>query len=149
VTRRTVDDLLLGARRLIARRTPAEAYAATRNGAVIVDLRSELDRERSGVVPGSLHVPRTVLEWRLDPASRWRSPHAPGLDTWVIVLCDHGYSSSLAAAALVELGFEQVGDVVGGFAAWQEAGLPIAPPARRRVDGALAGMEPPEPEARP
>lgn len=76
---------------------------------------------------GSLHIPRTVLEWRLDPDSEWRSPHAPGLDERVIVLCDHGESSSLAAATLVELGFTRAGDVVGGFAAWIEAGLPVVP----------------------
>ena len=93
------------------------------------------------VVPGSLQIPRTVLEWRLDPDSAWRSPHAPALDEPVILLCDHGESSSLAAATLVELGFTKAGDVVGGFAAWAAAGLPVvpAPPA----GPGPAGMNPP------
>jgi rhodanese-related sulfurtransferase len=92
-------------------------------------------------VPGSLLIPRTVLEWRLAADSEWRSPHAPGLDEQVIVLCDHGESSSLAAASLVALGFTRAGDVVGGFAAWVAAGLPVvpAPPA----GNGLPGMSPP------
>jgi rhodanese-related sulfurtransferase len=145
VPRRTVDELLDEARSQIARLTPTEANAAAHEGAQLVDIRGDTDRERSGVVPGSLHVPRTVLEWRLDPASLWRSPYAAGPDARVILLCDHGYSSSLAAAALLELGFEHVADVIGGFEAWREAGLPVAPPSRRRSPGTLAGMEPPEP----
>jgi rhodanese-related sulfurtransferase len=145
VARRTVDELLDEARSQIARLTPAEADAAAREGAQLVDIRSDADRERFGVVPGSLHVPRTVLEWRLDPSSPWRSPYAAGLGRRVIVLCDHGYSSSLAAAALRELGFERVGDVIGGFEAWREAGLPVVPVSRGRSPGTLAGMEPPEP----
>ncbi len=149
MSRRTIDELLMEARGRIARLTPEEAFAAARDGALIVDVRSDADRGRTGVVPGSLHLPRTVLEWRLDPASEWRSPYAPGLDTRVIVLCDHGYSSSLAAAVLVQLGFGDAADVVGGFEAWQEAGLPVAAPSGPRAPGALPGMEPPEPEATP
>jgi rhodanese-related sulfurtransferase len=144
VARRTVDELLAEARARIARLTPAEAFAAARAGAAIVDVRAETDRDRDGVVPGSLHVPRTVLEWRLDPESPWRSPHAPPLDGQVLVLCDHGFSSSLAAAVLVDLGFERAGDVVGGFEAWRDAGLPVAPPSPAR--GTLPGMAPPEPD---
>jgi rhodanese-related sulfurtransferase len=143
VTRRSVDELLDDARARIERLSPAEAFAAAEEGAVIVDVRTQADRERTGVVPGSLHVPRTVLEWRLDPESPWRSPYAPGLGLQVLVLCDHGFSSSLAAAVLVELGFEHAGDVLGGFEAWREAGLPVARPADRDPAG-LPGMGPPE-----
>jgi len=134
--RRTLDDLLAEARGRIDRVEPAAAWAAAQDGACIVDVRSQPAR----LVPGSLLIPRTVLEWRLDPASAWRSPHAPGLGERVLLLCDHGESSSLAAATLVELGFSRAGDIVGGFAAWVEAGLPVvdAPPA---VEG-LAGMAP-------
>ena len=145
VARRTVDELLGEARARIARLTPAETLAAAHTGAAIVDIRTAADRERTGVVPGSLHVPRTVLEWRLDPASEWRSPYAPALDRQVVVLCDHGYSSSLAAAVLVELGFERAGDVIGGFEAWRAAGLPIAPAPPPPAPGAPAGMAPAEP----
>ena len=125
MARRTVDDLLAEARRRIRRYEPVEALAAQARGAVLVDSRSDGDRAAGGVPPGSLHVPRTVLEWRLDPESPWRSPYAPGLADEVILLCAHGFSSSLAAASLAELGFERVGDVTGGFEAWLEAGLPL------------------------
>ena len=137
--RRTLAALLDDARSRIERLEPERAWEAVENGAVLIDIRSEGDRERHGIVPGSLHVPRTVLEWRLDPDGEWRSPHAPGLDEQIVILCDHGFSSSLAAASLVELGFARAGDVVGGFQAWREAGLPTAS-APGRVAYDLPGM---------
>ena len=139
--RRTVDDLLADARARIARYEPAEALAAQARGAVLVDIRSDGDRVAGGVPAGSLHVPRTVLEWRLDPESPWRSPHAPGLGDEVILLCAHGFSSSLAAASLAELGFERVGDVAGGFEAWVETGLPVVEAPTEQPD--LPGSGPP------
>jgi rhodanese-related sulfurtransferase len=141
--RRTLFELVEQAAARIDRLEPAEAFAAQKGGAVIVDIRSDTARERDGIVPGSLHVPRTVLEWRLDPESEWRSPHAPELGERVVVLCDHGFSSVLAAATLVELGFTRAGDVVGGFAAWREAGLPVAA-SRSREPGELPGTAPPD-----
>jgi rhodanese-related sulfurtransferase len=143
----TLDQLLEGARSRIERLTPAEAWVAACDGALIVDIRADADREHTGVVPGSLHVPRTVLEWRLAPDSAWRSPHAGGLDQPVIVICDHGYSSSLAAAMLVDLGYARAGDVVGGIEAWEACGLPLVRPSRQRVPPAPAGMDAPEPLA--
>lgn len=137
--RRTLADLLHEARAQIERLEPAAAWAAAQDGARIIDVRSTPDE----LVPGSLHIPRTVLEWRLDPDSAWRSPHAPALDERVILLCDHGESSSLAAATLVQLGFEQSGDVVGGFAAWVAAGLPVV--AAEPTPAGLPGMAPPVP----
>jgi rhodanese-related sulfurtransferase len=139
--RRTLDALLEEARSRIERFEPAAAWHAVGRGAVLVDIRSDTSRERVGLVPGSLHVPRTVLEWRLAPDSEWRSPHAPRLYERVLVICDHGHSSSLAAATLVDLGFERAGDVIGGYQAWLEAGLPTmsAPPHRA---GELPGMGP-------
>lgn len=135
--RRTLDELLRAARAAIERLDPASAWAAAQDGARIVDVRAAPKR----VVPGALLIPRTVLEWRLAPDSAWRSPNAPALDERVILLCDHGESSSLAAATLVELGFTLTGDVVGGFTAWTAAGLPVvpAPPAA----AGLPGMSPP------
>ena len=136
-----LDELLERARARIERLSPDEAQAAASAGALVVDIRSDADREHAGVVPGSLHVPRTVLEWRLAPDSPWRNPHVGGLDRRIVVICDHGYSSSLAAATLVDLGYRRAGDVVGGFEAWQASGLPIAPadapprPAGARRDG--------------
>jgi rhodanese-related sulfurtransferase len=111
---------------------------------LIVDIRSELSRERDGVVPGSLHVPRTVLEWRFELGGRWRNPHLGDVERRVIVLCDHGYSSVFAAAMLVQLGYRRACDVVGGFEAWRESGLPIVAGARQRRDGELPGMGEPD-----
>ncbi len=144
-TRRTLEELLSAAEERIARLEPAEALAAAEEGALIVDIRSELDRERDGIVPGSLHIPRTVLEWRLAPESAWRNPHVGGLEKRIVLLCDHGFSSVLAAATLVELGFANAGHVVGGFAAWRDAGLPTMPaPQYRRDPTELPGMRPPD-----
>jgi rhodanese-related sulfurtransferase len=143
--RRTLESLLHAAEARIERLTPAEAATAMERGAILIDIRSDDARLRDGVVPGSLHIPRTVLEWRLDPGSAWRSPHVGGLDGRVVLLCDHGCSSVLAAATLVDLGFTRAGDVVGGFAAWCNAGLATAAPTRLRSPGELPGMQPPEP----
>jgi rhodanese-related sulfurtransferase len=143
VPARTLAQLLADASTRIERLEPAEAYAATEAGALLVDIRADADRERDGVVPGSLHIPRTVLEWRLAPDSESRSPHVAGPEQRVVILCDHGCSSVLAAASLADLGFAQVGDVVGGYAAWQEAGLPTKAAPERRAAGELPGMAPP------
>lgn len=127
--RATAADLLARARARLARLTPAEAWAASQAGtALIVDIRSDEARRRDGVVPGSVHIPRTVLEWRLDPRSDWRNPSAVGAGCRVVLLCDHGWSSSLAAVGLHELGHDDATDVDGGIAAWLEAGLPIVAP---------------------
>lgn len=111
---------------------------------MLVDIRSNDAREDDGIVPGSLHIPRTVLEWRVAPGSPWRNPHVDGAGE-IILLCDHGYSSILAAATLVDLGFVGAGDVIGGFEAWREAGLPVEPaPERRDPSGRLPGMGGPD-----
>jgi rhodanese-related sulfurtransferase len=136
MARLTLDDLLREARARIERVEPADAWAAAEDDdALIVDTRAD---RSAGVVPGSLHVPLSVLQWRVDPDSAWRNPHVNGLDTRLILICEHGESSSLAAASLLELGFTRVGDVIGGFEAWEADGLPVtpAPPA---ADG-LPGM---------
>jgi rhodanese-related sulfurtransferase len=144
--RRTLEQFLADARARIRRYEPAEACAAVQRGALLIDIRSDLDRERDGIVPGSLHVPRTVLEWRLDPGSYLRNPHVGDLDQQIILICDHGFSSVLAAASLVDLGFAAAGDVVGGFAAWSRAGLATAAcRPYRRDPGEAAGMRAPDP----
>jgi rhodanese-related sulfurtransferase len=137
VSRGPLDELLERARSRIERLTPEEAWAAAQAGAAIVDVRSGPTQ----VVPGSLLVPRTVLEWRLAPGSDWRSPYAPDVEERVLVLCDHGESSSLAAASLVELGFTHAGDVAGGFAGWVAAGLPVVPAPTTKPG--RPGMAPP------
>jgi rhodanese-related sulfurtransferase len=141
----SVEELLAAARARIERLEPAEAAAAAEGGALILDLRTHDARKRAGIVPGSLHVPRSVLEWRLDPESPYTNPHVGGRERRLILLCDHGFSSSLAAATLVELGYERVGDIVGGFEAWIAAGLPVSRPTYRPAVGEPAGMGPPEP----
>jgi rhodanese-related sulfurtransferase len=109
---------------------------------VIVDLRSHDERVREGVIPGSLHVPRSVLEWRADANSGWSNPLVAGRDVELILVCQQGYSSSLAAASLQALGRSHVADLIGGFDAWRAAGLETiaAPPA---PDG-LPGMGGPD-----
>ena len=122
-----VDDLLARARARLRRLEPAEAREAVGSGAVLVDIRAESQRERDGVVPGALYIPRNVLEWRCDPQSDWREPLVSDPDQTVIVMCDAGYQSSLAAANLQELGLAHATDLAGGFQAWREAGLPVEP----------------------
>jgi rhodanese-related sulfurtransferase len=138
-----VERLLAAARARIERMEPAEAWTAATTGEVlIVDLRSGDERRRHGIVPGSLHVPRSVLEWRVDPESDWRNPSLDGEER-LILLCAEGFSSSLAAASLVELGHSRAGDVVGGFHAWLAAGLPVVAP--EEDDGSRPGMGEPAP----
>jgi rhodanese-related sulfurtransferase len=123
--RTTIDGLLAAARERLDRVEPAEAPGEIDRGALLVDIRSELQRRRDGVVPGAVHHQRNVLEWRMDPASGHADPAVGGLDRRVIVMCDAGYQSSLAAAVLQDLGFARATDLVGGFQGWLAAGLPV------------------------
>ena len=111
----SIDELLAEARSRLNRVDPIAARAAIDDGALMVDIRSESQRARDGVVPGTTFIPRNVLEWRVEQMSA-----APR----VIVLCDEGYQSSLAAATLRDLGLDAT-DLVGGFQAWRDAGLPV------------------------
>ena len=135
-----IDGLLRDARLSIERLTAAEACAALLEGGLLIDTRSDGARQRDGIVPGSVHIPRTVLEWRLDPASEWRNPNLPPEAAPLIVLCDHGWSSSLAAHTLRQLGHEDACDVIGGFEAWRDEGLPIVDPLPPDENG-LPGMD--------
>jgi rhodanese-related sulfurtransferase len=123
--RRTVDDLLREARATLSRVTPEQASAELGDGALLVDVRTEAQRTTNGEIPGALAIGLNVLEWRLDPASEWRIPQATDHDIRVVVFCQEGYSSSLAAARLQSLGLHRATDVIGGFEAWQNAGLPV------------------------
>jgi rhodanese-related sulfurtransferase len=124
-TPRSIDEILAEARDRLRRLDPAETYEAMGQGAVLVDIRSEAQRAEQGLVPGSLHVERNVLEWRFDPRSAAKLPQATGYDVQVIVMCVEGYTSSLAAAALQDLGLASATDLAGGFRAWEQAGLPV------------------------
>jgi rhodanese-related sulfurtransferase len=122
-----IDDLLARARTRLKRVDPAAARAAIDDGAVLVDIRAESQRERDGVVPGSVFVARNVLEWRCDPDGSDRDERVADPGRRVIVMCNEGYQSSLAAATLQELGHADATDLDGGFQAWRAAGLPVAP----------------------
>ena len=127
-TRTTINELLDAARRKLRRLEPQQACDAMARGAVLIDIRSESQRERDGVIPGAHFVPRNALEWRLDPASGHSDPSlGEGLDRLVILVCDEGYQSSLVAATLQDLGFPHATDLIGGFQAWRAAGLSVEP----------------------
>ena len=121
----TVDEELEQARARIARWHPWEALDPLASGAILVDIRPREQRELHGELPVGIVVERNVLEWRLDPTSPWRITRADGYDRIVIIVCQEGYASSLAAASLRDLGYRTVGDVVGGVEAWKTAGLPV------------------------
>jgi rhodanese-related sulfurtransferase len=132
--RLTVDDALARARAGLDRLNPAETYDAVRRGAVLVDIRPAVNRDSEGELPGALVIDRNVLEWRLDPSSGACIPDAHP-DRHVVLVCNEGYASSLAAAALQQLGLHRATDLIGGFRAWRAAGLPTTPPrARLRVN---------------
>jgi rhodanese-related sulfurtransferase len=122
--RRSIDAVLAAARARLTRLTPREAFEAVGEGAVLVDIRPSEAREIEGSIPGALVIHRNVLEWRLDPGSEACLPQAR-YDLHVIVFCNEGYTSSLAAAALLDLGVHQATDMTGGFRAWRAAGLPV------------------------
>jgi rhodanese-related sulfurtransferase len=123
----SVDDLLAQARERLERVDPAQARDAIADGAVLVDIRAESQRAHDGVVPGSVFIARNVLEWRCDPAGSHRDERVADPGRRLIVMCNEGYQSSLAAATLHELGHGHVTDLDGGFQAWRAAGLPVAP----------------------
>jgi rhodanese-related sulfurtransferase len=125
---RTVDDLLAEARRSLRRVTPAEAQRAVVDGGLLVDIRPSELRNRDGTIPDALVIDRNVLEWRLDPTSAHRIPQITAPDQVVILFCDEGYASSLAAATLQQLGLRNATDLTGGIQAWIRAGLPVEPP---------------------
>jgi rhodanese-related sulfurtransferase len=125
--RQKIDDLLAAARGRIERLAPEAAYGAMSEGALLVDTRCGDDRRETGTIPGSVHVPLSVLFWRLDPSSGYDDPALSHLARPVVLICAHGYSSSLAAATLRDLGFASVADVIGGFEAWSASGLPVVP----------------------
>ncbi len=122
---KTVDDLLAEARRTLERVTAQQARDELAGGALVIDVRTSEQRAEHGEIPGAIPIGLNVLEWRLDPASEWRNPAATDHDVRVIVFCQEGFSSSLAAARLQSLGLHRATDVIGGFEAWRDAGLPI------------------------
>ena len=120
-----IDEVLANARTRLNRLSPQQVATALRRGAILVDIRPASQRAEHGGFPEAIVIERNVLEWRLDPRSAARLPVADSFDLEVIVTCQEGYTSSLAAAALQDLGLHKATDLTGGFAAWQAAGLPV------------------------
>ncbi|MGN9795452.1 rhodanese-like domain-containing protein [Streptomyces sp. OZ13] len=120
-----IDEYLEQVRRGLERIGPQEAFEAAAEGALLVDIRYQALRERDGLIPGALVVERNELEWRLDPQGSHRLPQAIGHDLRIVVICNEGYASSLAALSLHQLGLRRATDLVGGFQAWKSAGLPV------------------------
>ena len=123
----SIDAIVERARARLKRLRPEAAAEAVASGAILVDTRYESQRRAGGEIPGAIKIERNHLEWRLDPDSAARIPEATDHARPVIVICQQGYSSSLAAASLLDIGLINATDVIGGFEAWVAAGLPVEP----------------------
>ncbi|HEY5835471.1 rhodanese-like domain-containing protein [Streptomyces sp.] len=134
---RSITDHLAAVRAGLVRLDARAAADAARDGALLVDIRYAALRDRDGTVPGAVIVERNELEWRLDPFGTHRLPQATGHELQVIVFCNEGYASSLAAASLHALGLHRATDLIGGFQSWRTTGLPVTPP-----DGAPTALTP-------
>ena len=132
----TIHDKVFEARGRIRRVNPHDLFdRLQRVGApTVVDTRTAVDRGRFGVIDGSIHVPRTLVEWHLDPANGYRHPVVTSFDQPLVLVCNGGYSSSLAADSLLDLGFTDVGDLVGGIRAWRHAGFDVVEPDHSHLD---------------
>jgi rhodanese-related sulfurtransferase len=130
---RTIGEILTAARARLQRLTPQQAFGEVSGGAMLIDIRPTAQRATQGEIPGSAVVERNHLEWRLDPCCDARLPWVTGYDHRVIVFCVDGYTSSLAAAALQDLGLHRATDMIGGFRAWLAQDLPSAPASARSV----------------
>ncbi len=128
-----ISRLLAQCRRGLERVAPGDLAAARADGALVVDIRPAEQRERDGVLPDAVVIDRNVLEWRLDPSSPDRLPIADDPDRRVVLVCNEGYSSSLAAYTLQQLGLRHATDLRGGYQAWLQGGGSVTPnPATAR-----------------
>lgn len=134
LTTSRIDGMLRAARARINRLNATEVPAALRSGGYLVDIRPAAQRAREGQVPGALVIERNVLEWRCDPTSDARLPQAVDDDVQWVILCSEGYTSSLAAAALLDLGLHRATDVIGGYHALAAAGVLVEPNGSRGLD---------------
>jgi rhodanese-related sulfurtransferase len=147
-----IDEILAAARGRLRRVTPQEAFGEQAEGAVLIDIRPAAQRAGQGEIPGSVIVERNHLEWRLDPECEARLPWVTGYDHRIIVFCVDGYTSSLAAVALHDLGLRRATDMIGGIRAWSAAGLPTAPAGAGTVTlapGAAPALPPGGPPSLP
>lgn len=134
----TLSDLLAEVRSQLERLEPMELHRLLSSplGArdvVVLDTRTPTDRTLYGCIEGALHAPRTVLEWRVAPDAPLRLPQITGTDQLLVVVCNEGFSSSMAAASLQRLGFTRATDLIGGIQAWRDAGLPLVAPANDEI----------------
>jgi rhodanese-related sulfurtransferase len=116
----SIDDILAAARARLDRVAPCDLEREQLDGAVIVDIRPVEQRTRDGALPGSVVIDRNVLEWRLDPACDHHISDIAGYDTRIVIVCNEGFSSSLAAATLHDVGLTRATDLIGGYQAWLE-----------------------------
>jgi rhodanese-related sulfurtransferase len=123
-----IDGMLAAAQARLDRLTPGAAWRRLQHGAFLVDIRPEFQRRSGGEIPGAIVIERNHLEWRCDPGSAGHIPEATDHEVPWMVLCDEGFSSSLAAASLQQLGLRNATDIIGGFRAWRAAGLPTVLP---------------------
>jgi rhodanese-related sulfurtransferase len=131
-TSSTLEQMLTEARSRLVRITPQELHAVAAD-AVILDTRTPTDRALYGCIPGSVHTPRTVLEWRVAMDAPLRLSAITSTEQLLVVVCNEGFSSSLAAVTLQQLGFLRATDLIGGVLAWSEAGLPLEPPTGNEI----------------
>jgi len=122
---RSADELLHAARGRLVRVTPEQAFAAQNAGALLIDVRGDDQIRDHGSIPGAIRIPRNVLEWRVDPTCAACDPRIADRALLLVIVCQQGYQSSLAAANLQEMGFTRATDLAGGFDAWVAAGLPV------------------------
>lgn len=139
-----INERLAQARQCVPQLPPPQAAQAVQQGALIIDIRTPTERQMEGIVPGSLHLPRTVLEWCVDPASGYGNPAIRGHDQVLIVMCSEGYSSCLAAQSLQDLGYSHASNLAEGYRGWKAYGLPTSrPPLPPEQE--LGGRNPPAP----
>jgi rhodanese-related sulfurtransferase len=123
-----IDQLLDEARSRLPRRlSPTETWQEILGGTLVIDIREDQQQRRDGLIPRSLVIRRNVLEWRCDPLSEWHHPRIIHHRQKLVLFCNEGFQSSLAAANLQWLGLEHATDMVGGFSGWKESGLPVVP----------------------
>lgn len=139
---KTVDDLLDEVRDRYERVLPEQASEEQRAGAIILDTRSYEQRRDHGLIPGAVIMERNVVEWRLDPAGDAHERWVTGHDTPIIVVCQQGFGSSFAVGSLLDMGLERATDMVGGFEAWRESGLPVEPHSPEADERARMGPGP-------
>ena len=114
----SIDEILAAARARLERVAPEALERERVNGAVIIDIRPLEQRTRDGALPGAIVIDRNILEWRLDPACQHHVADVTGYDIRIVIVCNEGYSSSLAAALLHDVGLHRATDLIGGFQAW-------------------------------